>query len=410
MESSSTKSRETSVSPFTPRAASTWRAQLGPAGDVHRMGLLLIGGEDVDAHCVESRPPFCHFVGVDDVGHDLVTHDVPAGQVDERDVVDPAQHGLEADEPRATPGHVDLGHVAGDHALGAEPDAGQEHLHLLGRGVLRLVEDDERAVERAAAHEGERRHLDGAALEQALRALGLEQVVEGVVERAQVRVDLGHQVAREEAEPLAGLDGGAGEDDPGHLARLQRMHGLGHGQVGLAGPGRSDPEGDDVLRDGVDVALLARRIGAHRLAAGGRATTSERSTSLGRMSSRTMSMVREPRSTSRGPGPTAPGGPARRRAAPPARRPGPSTVMRLPCTTICSSGKACSIWRRCSSRVPSRPAMRWLPGTKDSACRRVVMASHVMAKCPLSGWPPSTWRWRCGTEFMASGPTLKISR
>ena len=61
---------------------------------------------------------------------------------------------------------VDLRDVAGDHRLGAEADAREEHLHLLGRGVLRLVEDDERVVERAAAHEGERRDLDRAALEE----------------------------------------------------------------------------------------------------------------------------------------------------------------------------------------------------------------------------------------------------
>src|SRR5580692_2782705 len=48
-----------------------------------------------------------------------------------------------------------------------------------------------------------RRHLDGPTIEQALRALGLEQVVEGVVERAEIGIDLGHEVARQEAEPLA---------------------------------------------------------------------------------------------------------------------------------------------------------------------------------------------------------------
>ena len=37
------------------------------------------------------------------------------------------------------------------------------------------------------------------AVEQALGALGLEHVVEGVVERPQVRVDLGHEVAGQEA-------------------------------------------------------------------------------------------------------------------------------------------------------------------------------------------------------------------
>ena len=112
-------------------------------------------------------------------------------------------------------------------------------------------------------------HLDGAAIEQALRPFGFEQVVEGVVERAQVGVDLGHQVTGQEAEPLARLDGGAGQDDARDLPGLQGVHRLRHGQVRLAGPGRADAERDDVLRNGVDVALLAGRVGTHRLAAGG---------------------------------------------------------------------------------------------------------------------------------------------
>ena len=71
--------------------------------------------------------------------------------------------------------------------LEPKPEPGEEHLHLLGRGVLRLVEDDERVVQRAAAHERERRHLDGAALHQPAHDLGLEHVVERVVERPEVR-------------------------------------------------------------------------------------------------------------------------------------------------------------------------------------------------------------------------------
>src|SRR5690606_8774570 len=64
---------------------------------------------------------------------------------------------------------VDLRHVARDHRLGAEAEAGEKHLHLLGRGVLRLVEDDEGVVERPAAHEGERRHFDGSLLDERAR-------------------------------------------------------------------------------------------------------------------------------------------------------------------------------------------------------------------------------------------------
>ena len=90
--------------------------------------------------------------------------------------------------------------------LRAEPEPGEEHLHLLGRRVLRLVEHDERVVQRAAAHVGERRDLDGAGREQLRHELGVHHLVERVVERPQVRVDLVGERAGQEPEPLARLD------------------------------------------------------------------------------------------------------------------------------------------------------------------------------------------------------------
>src|SRR5260221_10054563 len=50
-------------------------------------------------------------------------------------------------------------HVARDDRFGPEAEPREEHLHLLGGRVLRLVEDDERVVQRPSAHERERRHL-----------------------------------------------------------------------------------------------------------------------------------------------------------------------------------------------------------------------------------------------------------
>ena len=119
-------------------------------------------------------------------------------------------------------------------------------------------------VERAAPHERQRRHLDRAPLEQPLGPLGLDHVVQGVVERPQVGVDLGGEVAGQEAQPLAGLDRGPGEDDAVDLLGLQRLHRHRHRQPRLAGAGGADAEGDHVVADGVDVALLARRLGADR--------------------------------------------------------------------------------------------------------------------------------------------------
>ena len=48
--------------------------------------------------------------------------------------------------------------------------------------------------------------------------LGVDHVVQRVEQRPQVRVDLRHQVAGQEAQALARLDRRAGEDDPVDLA------------------------------------------------------------------------------------------------------------------------------------------------------------------------------------------------
>ena len=74
-------------------------------------------------------------------------------------------------------------------------------------------------------------------------------------------------VPGQESEPLARLDGRAGQDDPLDLLALQRLHGLRHREVGLAGSGRADAEDDRVLVDRVDVVLLAERLRADALAA-----------------------------------------------------------------------------------------------------------------------------------------------
>ena len=103
---------------------------------------------------------------------------------------------------------VDLGRIAGDDHLRVLAEAGEEHLHLHRGGVLRLVEDDDGVGQRAPAHEGERRDFDDARGDAALDVLGPHHVVERVVERAEIGIDLLLHVAGQEAEALAGLDRG----------------------------------------------------------------------------------------------------------------------------------------------------------------------------------------------------------
>src|SRR5439155_380426 len=68
------------------------------------------------------------------------------------------------DHAAAVSGEVDLRDVSCHDGLRTEAKPSEEHLHLLRRGVLRLVEDDERLVKGPATHERQWRDLDLAAL------------------------------------------------------------------------------------------------------------------------------------------------------------------------------------------------------------------------------------------------------
>ena len=137
------------------------------------------------------------------------------------------------------------------------------NIFICSRGrVLGLVEDDERVVQRPAAHEGDGRDLDQPAGHQLVGLLEVHHVVERVVERAQVGRDLLLHAAGQEARA-------ARPPRPPGRVRTMRLTCFsirdadrqGHRQVGLAGAGRPDAEDDVVGADGVDVALLRQPLG-----------------------------------------------------------------------------------------------------------------------------------------------------
>ena len=68
-------------------------------------------------------------------------------------------------------------------------------------------------VKRPAAHVRQRDDLDDVVFHVALDLLRLHHVVEGVEQRPQVRIDLGDDVAGQEAEAFAGLDRRPDQDD-----------------------------------------------------------------------------------------------------------------------------------------------------------------------------------------------------
>ena len=197
-------------------------------------------------------------------------HDVGGREHGEVNVLHALQNLAHHPQPAVgSRGEVHLSDVTRDDDLGPEPEPREEHLHLLGAGVLRFVEKDERVVERATAHVRQRGDLDGARAHQPRDRLRVEHVVQRVVERPQVRVDLLVERARQEPEALARLHRRAREDDAVDVLGLQRLHGLRHREVGLAGTRRADAEDDRVAVDRIHVALLVERLRADRAPAVG---------------------------------------------------------------------------------------------------------------------------------------------
>ena len=71
-----------------------------------------------------------------------------------------------------------------------------------------------------------------------------DDVVQRVVERAEIRIDLLGDVARQKAQALAGFDGRTAEDDALHRLLVERGSPGRDREKRLAGAGRPDREDD----------------------------------------------------------------------------------------------------------------------------------------------------------------------
>src|SRR3569833_3055730 len=211
-----------------------------------------------------GSPLFGALIGRNDPGHQLVANDVLTREPHLRDAFDAVEPpGGLGEAGGLAVRQVDLRGIAGDDHPAVLAEPGQEHLHLHGRGVLRLVQDDGCIGQGAAAHEGERCNLDLIGLQRALHRARIHQVIERVVDRPQIRIDLFLEVAGQEAEPLACLDRRTRQDDAVHFLALEQLRGVRHGEPGLAGAGGSDAEHHLVALQCTDVGILRGGTCAH---------------------------------------------------------------------------------------------------------------------------------------------------
>src|SRR5262249_28112963 len=132
------------------------------------------------------------------------------------------------------------------------------------------------------AHVGERYDLDHVPIDVPLDLAEIEDVVQRVVERPEVRIHLRLEVARKEAEPLSRLDGRPREDDLPDEAAPELVEPHRDRQVRLPGPRGPDAEDDVARAHRLGVPLLARgprpdRTDDRRAVRGGRLFPTPRS-------------------------------------------------------------------------------------------------------------------------------------
>ena len=117
---------------------------------------------------------------------------------------------------------------------------------------------------RPPAHEGERRDFDHAGLHAALDHPPVHEIVERVIDRAQVGIDLVAHVAGQKAEPLAGFDRRTRQHQPLDQTLFEQRDRMADREPGLAGAGRAFGEDQLVLAQGAPDSGPAPRCGRAR--------------------------------------------------------------------------------------------------------------------------------------------------
>src|SRR6185503_21357081 len=106
-------------------------------------------GAPATANCTENllrrwRLLGFFVVGIDNPRDKRVAHHVGGCEIGEGDTTHAGENAPRLYEAAFLPApEIDLRDVAGNYRLGAEADASEEHLHLLGGGILRFIQDDE---------------------------------------------------------------------------------------------------------------------------------------------------------------------------------------------------------------------------------------------------------------------------
>src|SRR5688572_31587802 len=190
-----------------------------------------------------------------------MAYDVGLGHVLKTYPFDSLQNALYLHQARLLPfGKIDLRLVARDDGLRVHPKSREKHFHLRVGRVLSFIQDDECVAERSAAHVRQRSDLDHTRLECLLHALRRHHLVERVVKRPQVRIDLRLQVSRKKTEALACFDSGTRENYSAHALAGESVNCCGNSQVSLSRSRRPDADDNVVGEDELQIDRKSTRL------------------------------------------------------------------------------------------------------------------------------------------------------
>ena len=121
-------------------------------------------------------------------------------EIDDGDLIQIAEAMNGIDQAAAhLPRQVHLRDVSRHDDFRTVAHARQKHLHLRNRCILAFVQDNDRLIKGAAAHISQGNDFNNVVFHVAFNLVRHHHVIEGVEERPQVRVDLGHDVAGQES-------------------------------------------------------------------------------------------------------------------------------------------------------------------------------------------------------------------
>ena len=190
-----------------------------------------------------------------------MTHHVLGCEVVEADLWNALQQPFRISKTRVhTTRKVDLRTVPRDHHARSFTKTGQEHLHLHGGRVLRLIQHNKGIGQGAAPHKGKRRDLDLLLFDQFGRLFPRQEIIQRIVERLHIRIDLVLHITREEAELFTRFDRRTGQDNLIHVALNEHGHADSNREIGFTRARWADAKRKFVFEQVLDIGLL--RVGA----------------------------------------------------------------------------------------------------------------------------------------------------